>query len=130
MGNRAGGVLADTSVWIEFFKNKSDAGKRLEGLISGGIVFVCGIVMFELLQGVKSETERAAIKSALSGLPHIEMSASLWEKSAQISASLKKDGLTIPLSDIFIAALAMEHNLAVFTLDKHFEKIPGVKIYK
>jgi predicted nucleic acid-binding protein len=28
-----------------------------------------------------------------------------------------------------IATIAIEHNLQIFTLDKHFKQIPGVKIY-
>lgn len=44
--------------------------------------------------------------------------------------SLRREGINLPLSDLAIAALAIEHTLAVFTLDKHFEKIPGLRIYK
>lgn len=124
------GILADTSVWIEFFRPESEAGARLSSLLTEKPVLVCGIVLFELLQGVRSETEKAAIKSALEGLPYVEMSALLWEKAAELSRSLKKSGQTIPLSDIFIAAIAIEHDLSIFTLDKHFEQIPGVNIYR
>ncbi|MGE5239810.1 MAG: PIN domain-containing protein, partial [Chloroflexota bacterium] len=52
------GVLVDTGVWVDFFKAGSEMGDRLEGLISEGSVWVCGIVLFELLQGVRSADER------------------------------------------------------------------------
>ncbi len=123
-------ILADTSVWVDFFKPKSMAGNRLEALLIENSVWTCGIVLFELLQGVKSEDEKTKILEALLNLEYVEMSKSLWQKSADISASLKKQGLNLPLSDIFISSIAIEHNLHVFTLDKHFEQIPGVKIYK
>jgi len=58
------------------------------------------------------------------------MTPLLWQKAGELSAFLKKEGKNLPLSDIFIAALAIEHNLQIFTLDKHFEQIPGVKMYK
>lgn len=130
MEERSKGVLVDTSVWIEFFKPESPIGKKLESLLVKNSVRVCGIILFELLQGVKSEAEKTKILEALSTIEYFEMTKSLWQKSADISASLKRQGLNLPLSDIFIASIAVEHNLSVFTLDKHFEQIPAVKIYK
>jgi len=44
--------------------------------------------------------------------------------------SLREKGLALPHSDIFIAAIAIEYNLSIFTLDEHFAQIPGVKLYK
>ncbi len=123
-------ILADTSIWIEFFKSKSVIGDRLETLIVENAVWSCGIVMFELLKGIKSEAEKLKILDTLSNLEYAEMSQSLWQKSATLAASLKKKGVTLPLSDIFISAIALEDNLSIFTLDKHFEQIPGVRIYK
>jgi hypothetical protein len=129
MEEKSKGILADTSVWIEFFRAASLTGKELEALIIKNSVRICGIIIFELMQGVKSEPEKLKISDALSNIRYLEMTKSLWEKSADISAALKKRGLTLPLSDIFIASIAIEHNLSVFTLDNHFGQIPGVKIY-
>lgn len=128
MKNTNNGVLADTSAWIEFFKQKSAIGNRLEALLIEDSVWVCGVVIFELLQGVKSDTEKSKILNALSNLKYTEMSKPLWQKSADISSKLKKNGVTVPLSDICIAAIAIENNLAVLTLDSHFKQIPGITI--
>jgi predicted nucleic acid-binding protein len=70
------------------------------------------------------------VNDALSDLEYAEMTRHLWQKTGELSASLKQKGLNLPLSDILIAAVAIEHNLAVFTLDKHFAQIPGVKLYQ
>lgn len=130
MSGTGNDILADTSVWIEFFKSKSYTGDKLEALLVENSVWSCGVVIFELLQGIRSEAERSKILDTLSNLEYAEMSQSLWQKSATIAASLKKKGVTLPLSDIFISAIALEYNLSVFTLDKHFGQITGVKIYK
>ena len=130
MNERDKGILADTSVWIEFFKPQSAVGKKLETLIMKNSVWVCGVVLFELVQGVRTEDEKAKVFDALSNLSYTEMTKDLWQKAGELSASVKKKGLNLPLSDIFIAALAIEHNLKIFTLDKHFEQLPTVKIYK
>jgi len=123
-------ILADTSVWIEFFKPGSKIGDELAELIMKNSICTCGVVLFELVQGVKTENENAMVLDTLSNLEYFEMSVSLWHKAGEISATLKKNGLNLPLSDIFIAALAIEHNLSIFTLDTHFEQIPGVRMYK
>jgi len=123
-------ILTDTSVWIEFFKLKSKIGDRLEYLLIENSIWTCGIIMFELLQGVKSEPEKVKILDKLSSLPYVEMTDILWQKSAELSISLKKEGLNLPLSDIFISAIAIENNLSVFTIDKHFEQMPNLKLYR
>ena len=117
-------------MWIEFFKTESETGNKLESLIIENSVWVCGIVLFELLQGIQSEAEKVKILSALSDMPYAEMSKSLWQRAGESSASLKKRGIHIPLSDICMSAIALEYNLTVFTIDKHFKQIPGLRTFK
>jgi predicted nucleic acid-binding protein len=58
------------------------------------------------------------------------MNEALWFKAGEVSTLVKKQGKTIPLSDILIASLALEHGLTILTADKHFEQIPGLRLYK
>ena len=124
------GVLADTSIWIEFFNPRSDIGNKLEKLIKENSVWTCGTVLFELVQGTKTDYEKSTITGILSNLKYVEMTQFFWQKAGELSGSLKRKGLNLPLSDIIVASIAIEHNLKIFTLDKHFEQIPGVKTYK
>jgi hypothetical protein len=123
-------VLVDTSVWIEFFKANSSVSNNLELLLIEDSVEICGVVLFELLQGIKSESEKLKIKDILLNLPYVEINKNMWQKSAEISLNIKKKGYTIPFSDILIGTLAIENNFSVFTLDKHFELIPELALYK
>lgn len=47
-----------------------------------------------------------------------------------ISLSLRKQGTPLPINDVWIAACAIETNSTLVTYDKHFLKIPGVKLWK
>ncbi len=123
-------ILADTSVWIEFFKARSAPGETLERLLVEHRIWTCGIVLFELIKGVKSEKEKIKVVDTLLGLEYMEMSSGLWKNAGETATSLKKNGINLPMSDIFIASLAIKHNLQIFTLDKQFEQIPGLTIYK
>ncbi len=122
-------ILVDTTIWIEFFRGRSRAGDRLEILLMDNFVCTCGMVMFEVLQGIRSEGEKSKILTLLAGLPYIEMTKALWQSAAVLSTSLKKSGVSLPLSDIFIATIAIENDLSVFTIDNHFAQIPNLKLH-
>lgn len=122
-------VLVDTTIWISFFREKTKSGDPLEILLMGNAVWTCGIVIFEVLQGIKSEGEKARVLSLLTDLPYIEMTKSLWQRASEFSWSLKKKGLNLPLSDILIATIAIENDMSVYTLDNHFAQIPNLKLH-
>ena len=123
-------ILVDTTIWIEFFRGKSKIADHLEMLLMENAVWTCGVVMFEVLQGIKLEGEKNKILSNLASLPYVEMTKKLWQSAAELSILLKKNAVILPLSDIFIAAVAIENDLSIYTLDHHFTQIPNLKLYK
>ena len=46
------------------------------------------------------------------------------EHYAHLFVQLKRAGTPVPDNDLWIAALALEHDLALITRDRHFERIP------
>jgi predicted nucleic acid-binding protein len=69
------------------------------------------------------------IVELLSSLHYIEMSKDLWEAAGILSRSLENGGTNLPMSDILLAATALEYKLSLFTLDKRFDSIPEVGRY-
>lgn len=124
------GVIVDTSVLIAFFKGKSEYVEEISRLLQENRLVVTGIIIAELLQGLKGLGEEQRISDLLTAVSPIELTTDLWVKAGKMSLSLRRKGVSLPLTDIAIAILAIEHDLSVFTLDKHYEKIPEVKIYK
>lgn len=119
------GLLPDTCAWIDYFRAPSSKlGSAVEKALSLEQVYICGPVICELVQGVKSVREQEILLNALQALPCLEMEQSLWIKAGQLLATLRKQGKTLPFSDILIATLALEHNLSILTVDKHFKEIP------
>ena len=47
---------------------------------------------------------------------------------AQFHCHLRKQGIPIPTNDIWIAALAYEHEGVLCTRDRHFENLPQVDV--
>jgi len=124
-------VLPDTCAWIDFFKaSPSPLAEQLKTALTDGMIVSCGVVMYELLQGIRSHKEEELVISAFQALPQLEMTAASWIQAGRLSADLRKKRHTIPLSDIIIATLALENDCDVLTVDRHFDLIPNLKIIR
>jgi len=89
-----------------------------------------GMVMAEILQGVKAPKEGTLVKQNLEKLPYLEITRDTWEAAGEISASLRVKGITIPLSDLIIAGVALSGDHEIFTIDPHFEKVDGLRLHQ
>jgi predicted nucleic acid-binding protein len=54
----------------------------------------------------------------------------LFVSVGDLDASLPKTGMTIPPMDIIIAQVCLHHKVSLFTLDEHFQSIPGLKFFE
>ena len=45
----------------------------------------------------------------------------------RITAHLQRQGLPIPVNDVWNAALALEHDLPLLADDAHFARVPGLR---
>jgi len=124
------GVIADTSVLVSFFRGKGGYVEEVTRLLQENRLVITGLIIAELLQGMKGIKEEEKISDLLTAISTIELTTDLWIKAGKTSLSLRRKGINLPLTDIAIATLAIEHHFPIFSLDKHFEQIPGVKIYK
>ena len=122
-------VLADTSIWVEYFNRpKSEYAKRLAEFLEIEVVYITGIILAELLQGAKTHAEFNLLRKNLKVLPLLKETDKTWEKVGKLSFDLQRKGIVIPLSDCLIAVLAQENNCQMFTLDKHFTYVPQLEI--
>jgi len=124
----AGRVLVDTSVWVDFLRGGRGAA-AVEELIRSGRAVACGIVLAELLAGVRRAGQRDQLADALQGLDYIEVREQTWRRTGELAAELRSKGRTLPMSDLIVAALALEHDLAVLAADNHFRLIPGLLLH-
>jgi hypothetical protein len=117
-------ILIDTSVWIEYLRNRSSSlGNKLDEILSRKEVYVPKIVVAELIQGAKSEREVSIIKDFLEAFNIIDQEENTWFKAGELSFDLKKKDKIVNLTDCYIAVIAQEHRCQIFTLDEHFKNI-------
>jgi len=124
------GVIVDTSVLIDFLKGIAKAATEVTKLLQANRVVTAGIIIAELMQGIGRVDEEDRIAELLSGVHVLEVSTPLWIEAGRLSSSLRRKGVTLPLTDTAIAVLALENNLTLYTFDKHFAQVPNLKIYK
>lgn len=117
-------VLIDTSIWIDYFKNKSSKiSEKLDRILVSDEIYIPKIVIAELIQGAKSEKEISIIEDFIDTFNIIDQKEDSWIKAGRLSYNLKKEGSAVNLIDCYIAVIAQEHNCQIFTIDKHFKEI-------
>jgi len=129
-------ILVDTTVWIDFFRGESTPQvDMLELLISEGEdICVCGLVLTEVLQGVREEKEYMKIRRYFENLVFLPVTREMFLLSAEIYRSLRKKGITVrkPV-DCMIASVSISHKVQLLHNDKDFnpiEKHCGLKTVK
>jgi len=117
--------LIDTSVWIFALKKNFHPfiKERVDRILSESDVGINGIIELELLGGAKTEKEYIRLKSSLDALYYIEADRTLWDLSSRLAFDLKRNGVNIPYTDIFIAASAIHENGILLHADSHFNTI-------
>jgi len=127
-------ILVDTTVWIDFFAARSlPHVVALENLIKRREnICICGIILTEVLQGIRQDTEFRKTKELFNSLILLPMPYTVFLRSAEIYRKLRKKGITIrkPL-DCMIASVAIENNMPLLHNDKDFQPIEkrcGLKV--
>ena len=117
-------ILIDTSIWINYFRNKTPGlSQQVEDIISKNDIYVPKIVIAELLQGSKSEVEVEALKDFTDAFHIIDQKEDTWVRAGELSYRLKKKGKGVNWADCYIAIIAQQHNCRILTLDEHFKEI-------
>jgi hypothetical protein len=120
-------ILIDTSIWIDYFQNRSSLiSEKVDKILSKNEVYVPKIVIAELIQGAKSGKEISIIEDFLDAFHIVDQKEDTWLKAGRLSFDLKKKGKTINLLDCYIAAIAQEHECKIFSLNRHFKEIQSI----
>jgi predicted nucleic acid-binding protein len=119
-------ILVDTSVWIDFFAGSQTIQNAAlsKAIDQGEDICTCGLVLTEVLQGIKSDKEYEKVKGLLLSLIYLPITKSMFINSAQMYRAIRRTGKTIrsPV-DCMIASICIEHEVRLLHNDKDFEVI-------
>lgn len=119
-------IVADTSIWIDFFNGPRTASvEKLERALEERLVIVGDLILMEVLQGFRRDDEWLAAKLALDELPFEPM---VGREIALMAASnhrkLRAAGITPRKTiDVLIATFCVENNHALIHADRDFDWI-------
>jgi len=119
-------VLVDTTVWIDLFSGLSTSQVALlESLIAQREdICLCGVILTEVLQGIRDDKEHSETKAIFSDLLYLPMTRETFLMAAHIYRSLRARGITIRNSiDCMIAAVCIENKVALLHNDRDFDII-------
>jgi len=122
-------IIIDTNIYVAFKRNVKEVVEVLRRVEYIGINTV---VLGELYSGFKRGNREKLNKTELDQFldtPRVDViivDDNTAEFYAQVYWNLRNKGNPIPTNDIWIAASAIQHGLALFSLDTHFQKVEGL----
>ena len=118
-------VLVDSSLWIHQLRKSGDPAKRdrVNSLLTSGEAAWCPPVRLELWRGVTNDAERKTPRRYEGILPDYEVSTQIWERAIRLAGRGRVAGVTVPLADLLIFAIAKMHALELAHDDAHFEQL-------
>ena len=94
---------------------------RVEVALRAGDAYWCPIVQLELWNGARGGSEQQALRRFAAVLPVLPMDAEVWSTAYDLAHRARMRGVTVPATDVVIAACAHYHGAALESADKDFE---------
>lgn len=121
--------LLDTNIIIALFAQEAAVLQQLQQAV--GIVLPC-IALGELYYGARKSGRVAANVQRIDDLAAQNHILNCDLETAQqygiIREALRAKGKPLPENDMWIAALALQHNLVLVSRDAHFNEIAGLSV--
>jgi len=116
--------LVDTSSWVEYLRGReSEDGDRVEVLVLSGEAAWCDMTLVELWQGVRGTKEKRELAGMEGEIQRVPVNEAAWRLASRLALRCREKGITVPASDIIIAACATVHHLELEYCDGHFDAI-------
>ena len=116
-------IIVDSSVWIDFFNgNDTPQSELLDTLLGTEPVAVGDLILTEVLQGFRTDSDFDKAKNLLTSLFLFEMlGIGNAIQSAENYRFLRKRGITIrKTADVIIASYCISENHSLLFSDKDF----------
>lgn len=122
-------VALDTNRYVDLCKGVEDSVRLLE---EAEAILLPFVVLGELRAGFAHgrrpvENERTLRRFLLKdGINVLFADDQTTHHYASVYQQLRKQGTPIPTNDMWLAALVLQHNLALHARDRHFDHLPQI----
>lgn len=121
-------ILVDTSSWIHFLRPDGDAKVRgrVERALRSGEACWCPVVQLELWNGARGRREREVLRDFARVLPELSIDREVWDEAYELATGARGRGVTVPATDVLIAACALRHGAGLESTDSDFDHLTAV----
>ena len=124
-------LILDTNIVIELFRGNK---KVLSVLSNYDVIYLPITVLGELYLGayrsLNIQKKLEEIKRFVKSCSILDSDTNTADNYGAIKSGLLNIGKPLPENDIWIAAISIQYDLPLYTLDNHFNEIEGLKIIK
>ena len=130
-------VLVDTSIWslalrrIDHIQNQDVL--ELRRLITAHLVEIIGPIRQEVLSGIRDQSQFERLKTHLAAFPDLSLQSDDYVTAAKFFNLCRVKGIQGSNTDFLICAVAVRHDLAIFTTDgdfRHFSKCLPIVLHE
>ena len=120
-------ILLDTNRLTDVLRGDRETVVLVEQSVEVWVPFITmGEIKAGFLGGNRSQNNENLLQRFLQqpGIGVLFPSRETSEYYARLFAQLRKAGTPIPTNDLWIASLAVQHELTLLSRDDHFDKLP------
>jgi predicted nucleic acid-binding protein len=89
-------------------------------------VAVNGIIRVEILAFAAGEAERRLLAADFEAFHHLDLGPPDFDLACQLGFDLRRRGVTVPATDLIIAASAVRAGAHLLHVDAHFDRIAEI----
>jgi predicted nucleic acid-binding protein len=130
-------VLVDTSIWSLALRRSEHAqnpqAAELRRLIAAHAVDIIGPIRQEVLSGVRDKAQFERLETHLAAFADLPLAAEDYVTAAKFYNLCRAKGIQGSNTDFLICAVAVRHDLSVFTTDgdfPHFARCLPIVLYE
>lgn len=125
--DRASRVLIDTSAWVDALRSDGspEVREKVRAATIEGTAVLCDMVLLELWNGARGDAEGHFLMHLQNEIEIVETSPQVWRSAQELARGCRSQGITIPATDLLIAACARTFGLVLLHNDRHFDLLAG-----
>ena len=99
---------------------------RVEAALTAGQACWCPLVQLELWSGARGQQERKVLLDFARTLPELPIDDQVWTGAYDLARQARVQGVTIPATDVVIAACARRHGARLESADTDFDLLAAL----
>lgn len=122
-------ILLDSTVLIDALRNLKQRPTLLAVLAASGHSLAISSINIAEVHGGLRPGEEARTRAFLANFIPFSVTPQIAERAGQLQAAMRRQGLTLSINDMIVAATALENGLNLATDNTRHFQIPGLTLF-